>query len=153
MVLGDFLKKYAAERPNREAVVFQDRRFTFRDYDEQTDRVAAGLLRHRGPEGDRVASNPNWPENVFLYLGAAKIGAVAVPVSWRFTPQEVASSSTTPGLRPRHDGGISWDCTSFRAWLRPERALLPPGGRDLERDKAAAGMIPYDDSSPIRDRI
>ncbi len=40
--------------------------------------------------GDRVGIYmPNWPEFLFVYLGAAKIGATTVPVNWTFTPQEV----------------------------------------------------------------
>ncbi len=147
MVLGDFLKKYAAERPNREAVVFQDRRFTFRDYDEQTDRVAAGLLRLGVRKGDRVGIYiPNWPENVFLYLGAAKIGAVAVPVSWRFTPQEVRFVIDDAGISvlAMTAGFLGLDFLQSLASVRSELSTLRQVVI-LERDKAAAGMIPYDD--------
>lgn len=147
MVLGDFLTKYAAERPDREAVVFQDRRYTFRDYDRETDRVAAGLLKLGVKKGDRVGIYiPNWPENIFSYLGTAKIGAVAVPVSWRFTPQEVRFVIDNAGISVlvMAAGFMGMD---FVGNLDAVRGELP-GLRQvviLERDKAAAGMIPYDD--------
>ncbi len=147
MVLGDFLTKYAAERPDREAVVFQDRRYTFRDYERETDRVAAGLLKLGVKKGDRVGIYiPNWPENIFSYLGAAKIGAVAVPVSWRFTPQEVRFVIDNAGISVlvMAAGFMGMDFVGNLAAVRGEL----PGLRQiviLERDKAAAGMIPYDD--------
>jgi len=147
MVLGDFLTKYASERANREAVVFRDRRFTFRDYDRETDRVAAGLLRLGVQKGDRVGIYlPNWPENVFSYLGAAKIGAVAVPVSWRFTPQEIrfVIDNAEISVLIMAAGFMGMD---FIGNLAAVRGGLP-GLRQvvlLERDKAAEGMIPYDD--------
>jgi fatty-acyl-CoA synthase len=147
MVLGDFLTKYAAERPDREAVVFQDRRYTFRDYDRETDRVAAGLLKLGVKKGDRVGIYiPNWPENIFSYLGAAKIGAVAVPVSWRFTPQEIRFVIDNAGISVliMAAGFMGMDFVGNLAAVRGE---LPGLGQVviLERDKAAAGMIPYDD--------
>jgi fatty-acyl-CoA synthase len=91
MVIGDFLKQHAAERPDVEALVFKDRRITYRDYDARTDETAAGLIRAGVKPGDRIGIYvPNWPEFIFTYLGAAKIGAITVPVSWRFTPQEIS---------------------------------------------------------------
>ncbi|HQN25640.1 MAG TPA: AMP-binding protein, partial [Syntrophales bacterium] len=89
-VMDDFFRQHAAEQPDQEALVYKDRRFTYRQYDEITDRVAMGLLGIGVKRGDRVGIYvPNWPEFIFAYLGAAKIGAVAVPVSWRFTAQEI----------------------------------------------------------------
>ncbi|MGV8081957.1 MAG: class I adenylate-forming enzyme family protein [Syntrophales bacterium] len=146
MVLGDFLKKYAAERPDREAVVFQGRRFTFRDYDRLTDRVAAGLLGLGVRKGDRVGIYmPNWPENVFFYLGAAKIGAVAVPVSWRFTPQEVRFVIDDAGISvlAMTAGFLGMDFVRNLAAVRDELPSLRQVVI-LETDKAADDMIPYE---------
>ena len=89
-VLGEFFVKHAKERPQKEAVVFKDRRYTWEQYDRETDRVAMGLLKIGVKKGDRIGIYfPAWPEAVFALLGCAKIGAVAVPIAWRFTSQEV----------------------------------------------------------------
>ncbi|HOG08249.1 MAG: class I adenylate-forming enzyme family protein [Syntrophales bacterium] len=90
MVLGDFFKKHSQEIPNNEALVFKERRITFKQYDEATDRVAMGLLKLGVQRGDRIAIyGPLWPEVVFAYFGAAKIGAIGVPMSARTTAPEL----------------------------------------------------------------
>ena len=90
MVIGDFFQKQVRERGDSLAVVFKDRRITYKEYHAESDRAAMGMLNLGVRRGDRVGIYmPNWPEFLFTYLGAAKIGAVAVPVSWRFTPQEI----------------------------------------------------------------
>lgn len=90
MVIGDFFLKHSVERGDVLAVVFKDRRISYREYHSESDKAAMGMLNLGIRRGDRVGIYmPNWPEFLFTYMGAAKIGAVAVPVSWRFTPQEI----------------------------------------------------------------
>lgn len=90
MVLGDFSKKYSKETPNKDALVFKDRRISYKQYDDESDRVAMGLLKLGVRRGDRVGIYiPLWPEALFAFLGAAKIGAVGVPISVRATPPEL----------------------------------------------------------------
>ena len=95
MVINDFIRKQSVERPDTIALVYNDLRLTYRRYDEATDRAAQGLLDLGVKRGDRVGIYvPNWPEFLYTYLGAVKIGAVAVPVSWRFTPNELTFTLT-----------------------------------------------------------
>ncbi|MDD5169832.1 MAG: AMP-binding protein, partial [Syntrophales bacterium] len=89
-VVGDYFSDILKTKSDREALVFKDRRFTWAQYNDETDRIAAGLLALGVTKGDRVGIYiPNWPEHIFAYMACAKIGAIAVPISWRFTPQEV----------------------------------------------------------------
>jgi fatty-acyl-CoA synthase len=89
-VVGDYFPEHLKDKADKEALVFKDRRFTWKQYDNETDRIAAGLLKLGVKKGDRVGIYiPNWPEHIFAYMACAKIGAIAVPISWRFTPQEV----------------------------------------------------------------
>jgi acyl-CoA synthetase (AMP-forming)/AMP-acid ligase II len=91
MRIFDYLDLWALERPQAEAVVFGDRRITYSDYRREAERFAAGLLALGIERGDRVGLYiPNHLEFLFGYLGTAMAGAVAVPVSWRFSAQEVA---------------------------------------------------------------
>ena len=90
MVINDFIRKQSVEQPDTIALVYNDLRLTYRQYDEAADRAAQGLLDLGVKRGDRVGIYvPNWPEFLYTYLGTVKIGAVAVPVSWRFTSNEV----------------------------------------------------------------
>lgn len=90
MLLYEPLERWAKERPDREAIVYGDRRVTYAAYDREVNRVACGLLALGVRRGDKVGLYiPNHPEFVFGYLACAKVGAAAVPVSWRFAPAEV----------------------------------------------------------------
>ena len=78
-------------RPDREAVVFGDRRWTYGQLDALANQVANGLrARGIGP-GDHVAlSSPNVPYFPLAYLAVLKLGAVVVPLNVLFKPREIA---------------------------------------------------------------
>jgi len=86
----DFIRRNAQLYPDRDSIVFNDTRLTHRQFKEKCDRMAAGLLRAGIEQGDRlgvVAQNSD--EFMILYGAAAKIGAVVLPVNWRFQQDEV----------------------------------------------------------------
>ena len=69
-VLNDFFEKHAAERAGQEAILCNGRRYTWAEYDRQTDLAASGLIKLGVRRGDRVGIYiPNWPEFLFTYLG------------------------------------------------------------------------------------
>jgi fatty-acyl-CoA synthase len=76
---------------DREAYVFEDARLTYRDVAAGADAVARALIASGVKRGDRVAvllaGYSHWPA---LYFGAARAGAVIVPVNTRFKPEELA---------------------------------------------------------------
>jgi len=89
-VVGDLFAEHVIKKPDSEAIVCNKQRITWREYDRQTDRAAQGLINLGVKRDDRVGIYmPSWPEFLFVYLGAVKIGATAVPISWRFTPDEI----------------------------------------------------------------
>lgn len=91
--IGLLLTKRAQICPNREAFVEfeRNRRFTFTELNDRTNRVANALLKKGICPGDRVASLlKNSIEFVETYFAAAKIGAVMVPVNWRLVAGEIA---------------------------------------------------------------
>lgn len=91
MRVFDYLDRWAEERPDAEALVFGESRVTYSQYLKEAERFAAGLLALGVEKGDRVGLYiPNHLEFVFGYLGTTMARAVAVPVSWRFSSQEVA---------------------------------------------------------------
>ena len=55
MLVFEYLEKWARERPEREAIVYGDRRITYADYEREVSRVARGLLRLGVQRGDKVA--------------------------------------------------------------------------------------------------
>lgn len=77
--------------PDKIALIFEDKYFTYRQLDQLAGRVANGLLGLGIKRGDRVALFlPNIPEFVISYLGILKIGAVAVSVNAMLKSAEVS---------------------------------------------------------------
>lgn len=82
---------WAAERyPQRRAVGGTGRVLTFREWDARTNRLARALAAAGAGPGDRIALTMAGGEPLAsLHLAAQKLGAVSVPLSTRFGPEEL----------------------------------------------------------------
>lgn len=82
MNLGSIFRRHARYRPDHTALVFEDQRLTWREYNAQINRAANALLGLGVKKGDKVATLlPNCPELLYTYWACAKLGAVVVPMS------------------------------------------------------------------------
>jgi long-chain acyl-CoA synthetase len=90
MNVADHVQRGAEEFPDRVAIVFDDRRITYRELNRRANQVAHLLASWGTAPGDRVGLFlPNIPEFVVVYLGVQKIGAVAVSVNAALKRDEV----------------------------------------------------------------
>ena len=97
--LGDLIAQRAAEHPDREAIVFPDARFTYGELEEVARRYARGLLALGVAPGDRVGYLLHeCIDSAGILLGAAKIGAVTVPLNARFKSFELRQVVTHSGM-------------------------------------------------------
>ena len=90
--MGQLLEDTASRFPENDALVYPDRglRYSYRDFDALTDRVAKGLLRLGIKKGDHVAIwATNVPEWVVLQFATGKIGAVLVTVNTNYKSAEL----------------------------------------------------------------
>lgn len=79
--LVDLVSEQAERTPDAIAVVYEGRRFTYRDINESANRLAHWLIEQGIGSEDRVAVLlDKSPELVITALGTAKAGAVYVPV-------------------------------------------------------------------------
>jgi acyl-CoA synthetase (AMP-forming)/AMP-acid ligase II len=87
----NLVERWAAEAPDREALVFGGQRWTWAQLDDRIRR-AAGALRASGlGPGDRLAVlDKNHPACLELTLAASLVGAVNAVVSFRLSPEELA---------------------------------------------------------------
>jgi fatty-acyl-CoA synthase len=91
ITLAQQLALTAAAHPDREALVFGDRRLTWSETAREVRRVACGLRAAGVGRGDHVAVwVPNHIEWILLWLAANSIGAVIVAVNTRYKTEEVA---------------------------------------------------------------
>ncbi len=89
--LADISRKQAAERPDKPALICDDRTLTYAELDAESCRVANALIEAGVGSQDRVGFvGKNIPEYFTLFFGAAKINAVTVAVNWRLAPPEMA---------------------------------------------------------------
>ena len=85
-----FLTRAAAVFGDRTAVIYGKRRYTYREFGERADRLAAAL-RHEGVEpGDRVAFLcPNTPELLEAHFAVPAAGAILVAMNTRLSGDDV----------------------------------------------------------------
>ena len=82
MNIGQVLAHHARFRPAHPAFVFEGLEQTYDTFNRQVNRMANAMSGAGIRKGDKVAAVlPNCPELWMLYWAAAKIGAVAVPLS------------------------------------------------------------------------
>jgi acyl-CoA synthetase (AMP-forming)/AMP-acid ligase II len=90
MALGEALRQGRERHPEKPALLFEEKNWTYAQFDAITDRIAASLLREGMHPGDRVALLfSNRPELAFSYYACFKIGAVAVPLNVRLKGPEL----------------------------------------------------------------
>jgi long-chain acyl-CoA synthetase len=93
------LEETARQYGDKIALVYGDRRLSYGELDEGSNKIANALTGMGIEKGDRVAMLlPNSPEFVITYFGIVKIGAIAVPLNIKYKIDELTSmfSSSQP---------------------------------------------------------
>ncbi|TWJ09586.1 long-chain-fatty-acid--CoA ligase [Altererythrobacter ishigakiensis] len=87
----DILQFWAKERPDDVAIEQDGRTTTYAELEENTRRIIALWATHGVGKGDRVAwLGKNSDLHCQLYMAAARVGVVMVPIGWRLAPPEIA---------------------------------------------------------------
>lgn len=140
MNLASILNRHAQYRPDHLAVVFEDQRLTYAEFNRRVNRLAHGLMREGVGKGDKVATIlPNALELLEVYWAVAKIGAVVVPLSNLLRGQGL--------IRLLNDSDSTLIITdrAFVEHLDPLKAELPlvAANRYFLIDRDAPGYRPY----------
>jgi acyl-CoA synthetase (AMP-forming)/AMP-acid ligase II len=90
MDIGSYLAQNARKTPEKLAIDCEGRSYTYKQFNEEVNKLAHGLLRLGISKGEKVAlMMKNSDQFVFAFFAAAKVGAVIVPVNFRLTASEV----------------------------------------------------------------
>ncbi|MFB5196399.1 long-chain-fatty-acid--CoA ligase [Neobacillus sp. KR4-4] len=90
MNIGSLLAQNARKFPELLAIECEGRSYTYRQFNEEVNQLANGLLKQGVNKGDKLAlMMKNSDHFVFTFFAAAKIGAIAVPINFRLTASEV----------------------------------------------------------------
>ena len=82
--------KNAKKYPNREAIIYGDKRITYAELNERANRLANGLMKQGIRKGDHVAVMLRNCNNIAeLYLALWKIGAAPATVNYRYVGREI----------------------------------------------------------------
>lgn len=88
--LYEHIRQTTAENSDLVALVFFGNEITYRQMQENIDRMASAFSDLGVEKGDRVALMlPNCPEYVYSYYACMKLGAIAVQMSPLYMPEEV----------------------------------------------------------------
>src|SRR5262245_27016222 len=92
LTIGQVLRQTAAKNPDRDALVFPQtgRRWTWREFDAEVDRVARALIALGIQDGEHLALwATNVPQWVLLQFATARIGVVLVNINPAYRPFEL----------------------------------------------------------------
>ena len=88
---GSFLERSAIVYPDKPAVLYRDRCFTYAQFGERVNRLAGALKQAGIGKGDKVACLfPNTPPMLEAHYGPLRLGAVLVAINIRLSARETA---------------------------------------------------------------
>ncbi len=128
VLLHELHLEHAEKRPDTTAIVFEERRLTYQQVEEQSNRLAHALADRRIEAGDRIALLlPKCPEAVVAMLAVMKVGAIYVPLDPASPTARLGKviASCEPAIILA--GGVKADvaievsriCTAPLAWMGP----------------------------------
>jgi len=92
MEILEILKNRVKSAPDKTAIIFRGEEISWRKIEESYLLLANSLKESGINKGDRVALYlPNWPEYIYSYLAIWSLGAVAVPLDFMLTADELSS--------------------------------------------------------------
>jgi len=78
----DLISSRAKEQPDKTYLIFQEKKWSYKEFDEVTNRAASSLRNLGAKKGDHVAILiPNSPEFLFCYFGGMKAGCASATLN------------------------------------------------------------------------
>ncbi|WP_421378143.1 class I adenylate-forming enzyme family protein [Bacillus salacetis] len=100
MDIGSYLEQNARKHGDKLAIECDGRTYTYKQFNEEVNRLAHGLLQLGIKKGEKLAlMMKNSDRFVMTFFAGTKIGAVMVPVNFRLTASEVNYILAQSGTR------------------------------------------------------
>ena len=98
--LGDLMDMRADEHGDKDAMVFPNSRYSYRDIADYAQNMAKALLALGVEPGDRVGYFlQECVDTVGIIIGTAKIGAITAPINSRFKTTELQQVIVHAGMK------------------------------------------------------
>jgi acyl-CoA synthetase (AMP-forming)/AMP-acid ligase II len=89
MSLFDILQKTATNFSEKDAIICEGKRFSYKELKDRVDRLSSSLLSLGIQKNDRIAIiHRNCHRYIETYFAAAKIGSVLVPINYRLSGED-----------------------------------------------------------------
>ncbi|MFJ5768364.1 class I adenylate-forming enzyme family protein [Psychrobacillus sp. NPDC093180] len=90
MNIVEMLEVNALRHPKKEALIYQNRTYSYDEFNAKVNQLAHGFVKAGVKKGDKIAMfMKNSADFVFTYYAGAKIGAVLVPINFRLLSKEI----------------------------------------------------------------
>lgn len=100
LLIGEMLARKARKHPDKQCIVFEGKRRTYSETNKRVNRLANALLNRGVGQGDRVAlMMQNCSEYLECYFALSKIGAIAVPINFRYVGNEIVYQINDSGSK------------------------------------------------------
>jgi long-chain acyl-CoA synthetase len=138
--LGDIPMLNAWRFPDTEAVVYEETRLKWPEFNRRINRLANGLASMGFRKGDHIAVlAENCHQYMEIYYALAKNGIVSVPLNYRLSEREltyVINHSEAAGMM------VGTDYLELAGKMRPELGKIR---EYISIEEDAEGMTPYED--------
>ncbi|MCA1728132.1 MAG: acyl-CoA synthetase [Actinobacteria bacterium] len=137
--VGDGLRRSARRDPDKTALVFGDRTWTFAQLDAAVNHAANALLREGLEKGDRVAAyGHNSDAYVIAWLSCTRAGLIHVPINYALTGEELLYVLDQSGSKALfYDADLSEAVEAVCDRTRAENYGTLYGGDDFDLLEAA----------------
>ena len=130
--IGNLVQDAANRFDSREALVFNDERWTFKEFQEDVSRAAKALISVGIKPGEKITLwMPNCPEWLHIFFAAAQIGAILVPINTRLRTSDLQyvlqQSDSTTLIAKDHSGPVNY--LNMVTEIYPEILQNNPEGR------------------------
>src|SRR3546814_19979575 len=98
----DIIERMARTKANNVAIYFEDRKFTYREFNEEANRYARWAIAQGLGRGDVVAlMMENRPQYLIAWLGILKAGAAAALINTNLVKRQLAHSLNISKIRKK----------------------------------------------------
>ncbi len=126
--------------PEREAIIFDDSRFTFGELAERSNRLANSLASLGVGAGDRIAvMQVNCNEHIESYFATAKLDAIFVPINFRARAEELVFMLNDSGVKAVILG------QRYQDMLTSVRGELTTVEHQVTMEGSGDGFLSYDE--------
>ena len=136
----EFLTISSAICPDKEAIVFESKRYTYAQLNERVNRLGNALLKLGVKKGDRVAMmQVNTNQCIEAYFAVARIGGIYVPLNFRAKANELPYMLNTAEANTIFIGDRYLDLVES---IKPNLTSMK---HYISLDKKHAGTLYYED--------